>query len=560
MSTISPNLEARVRDSSVSDSEKANDECPEMELLFEGSTHYYLIYVVDEDGNRSINLALLGLLVVVFQSALYGILIHAGFGDDYLAHDKVAVEINKIDCYAINEWKVANWTVPQHAVCDSSNIHLDDNYDGNHNDNRIYLILAMILVAFFLQYDYLASISVILNAKSKWSKFAALLIFIEALLAMFCCSIFAFQGVTDGSGYDAIMNTIGVLFVHDVDEKLFEALGVINSKRLFKKKKVLNEQTQREEESKQEQHVTPTGTPTAESLAVHQSAINETNSTFRPHNQRDNAPAFSGDISKVDSNEYDPNNSNAKAFGVHIFANERNSKPQQQNNINNEPVSKPKFKHQWQLGIKYDIGNDEIILNITDDITQKAWRKIITKHDLYGNKEVKQEYFRLGGIIQHGTANYTYPPNGIGAVQVSLTRGDDVYNFAADQIDNEPEYEANNSNAEAFGVNIFGNERNNAPQYNQPQDTYNNTDVGVINSKQSFKHCKCVIWGCCTRNIKLWVTLFVVLCVVLIGAYLLPDMVFNPIAQKVLQDDYFASDIGKLFGNPDNIDTDTDTY
>ena len=240
----------------------------------------------------------------------------------------------------------------------------------------------------------------------------------------------------------------------------------------------------------------------------------QSNSTFVPYNQQsDNKPKFAGDINKVDSSQFNPQNSNAKAFGVDIFAND-NDKPQQKqqayiNNTNSSPFGNPnasnnnkpkpspsynkppqnnsspfgkpnnnnsspfgtnpnannnrqnkpqnsspfgtnpnannrpavptgpkpekRYAHKWNLGIKFDVQNDQIIITVKDDATHKTWRKLIGKHDTYG-KEVKQEYFRIGKIIQNGSAKYTYPQNGVGAVRVNLTHGNDGFNFAAPEI------------------------------------------------------------------------------------------------------------------------------
>ena len=329
------------------------------------------------------------------------------------------------------------------------------------------------------------------------------------------------QNDTDGDGY--------------LDQQEFEQL----------KQQILADQAKKEEE-KNESYTTPQG-PDPD-VAAYQSAVynnhqpqmqlnnsngrDTSNSTFKPYNQSDNAPAFSGDINKVDTSEYDPKNSNAKAFGVDIFAND-NNKPKQQyqqpqqsqpsqpsynnnsnnnksspfgkpsnsynnnsnnngynnskpantynnNNNNSSPFGKPsnnnnsygnnkpgpsggtynnntspfgnkpntynvkpavpsgpkpkrKYKHKWQLHIKFNPQMKQIILTIKDETTAKQWRKIITENDTYGN-EIKKEYFRLGGIITKGSAKYTFPPNGIGAVQVALSHENAQYNFAADPM------------------------------------------------------------------------------------------------------------------------------
>eukprot|EP01084_Bolivina_argentea_P069044 125679_1 len=269
-------------------------------------------------------------------------------------------------------------------------------------------------------------------------------------------------------------------------------------------------------EQKQEEYVTPSGISINADVAAYQSAVydnntpqmvinnsngrDNSNSTFVGYNQQNNAPQYSGNIDNVDQSDYNVNNSNAKGFGVDIFANENNNKSvynntnstnntnvndspfgkkgieyNNQSNVNakpfgtktnnsygkqndspfgkkqnlfgtkpadgynNEPKAiilknnnKPKYKHQWVLGIKYDVQKEEIILNVSDDTTGKKWRKIVTKHDYYG--DMKQEYFRLGKIINNGNAKYTYPPNDIGAVQAELSKGDDKYNFYAQPV------------------------------------------------------------------------------------------------------------------------------
>ena len=72
---------------------------------------------------------------------------------------------------------------------------------------------------------------------------------------------------------------------------------------------------------------------------------NPANSTFQAYNtsNMNDAPAFAGNIDKVDTTEYDPSNSNAKAFGVDIFQNENKVEHK-----DNEPQSNNIHIHQPQ--------------------------------------------------------------------------------------------------------------------------------------------------------------------------------------------------------------------
>eukprot|EP01083_Nonionella_stella_P126483 382848_1 len=186
---------------------------------FEGSTHYYLIYAQDPDNNdeQSITLAVLGVVVLAVQCVVNYVIIETGYEE--LARDQVPVTIHFNDC----------------GYNDDARLNLDD-FRCEIRDNSIgFLALAMILVSVFLQYDYFASIKVILTERRIWCKFAALLILLETMVTTWACCLYAYQGWWSHQGYDVIMNTVGILFIHDLDEKLFEAGSVIKMEeiRLF---------------------------------------------------------------------------------------------------------------------------------------------------------------------------------------------------------------------------------------------------------------------------------------------------------------------------------------
>ena len=95
--------------------------------------------------------------------------------------------------------------------------------------NLSYVALASVLLAFFLMHDILAALRIYTTVEGNWAKVAATIILIEALFAALIGALFA---VGAQSGYDALANCIGVLFIHDADEKAFEAYMIINAQQI----------------------------------------------------------------------------------------------------------------------------------------------------------------------------------------------------------------------------------------------------------------------------------------------------------------------------------------
>ena len=218
----------------------------EEKKLFESSTHGFMLY------NQNRQMWILSLFVMTIQFILYIIIINQGAQD--LKDDQVNVQVSFTDCDDANG-KLTNaitgssssarrlqdtsttsgtWTstssgsgssssstgVPQ-LVCEA-----DYNAFGP-------LYLAMILAAVFLQYDYIASFKVLFSSGKKFNalaKFGAVLILSEAIMATCACSLFAFNGWNDSSVYDALMNCVGILFIHDIDEKVFESVEIMDCK------------------------------------------------------------------------------------------------------------------------------------------------------------------------------------------------------------------------------------------------------------------------------------------------------------------------------------------
>jgi len=184
--------------------------------FFQESTHSFLLFKAHNGESCNLCRWLLGLFVLIIQFILYFIIIVQGVGD--YDDDQVNVNVTYSDCYHSNGKLtdgVANGLYPQ-FVCEAK----------SRDPGALYL--AMILSAIFLQYDYLACFKIIFFSKCcDGSKLAALLILCEAITASIACAIFSFNGWYNGTVYDAIMNTIGVLFIHDIDEKVFESVSII---------------------------------------------------------------------------------------------------------------------------------------------------------------------------------------------------------------------------------------------------------------------------------------------------------------------------------------------
>ena len=155
-----------------------------IKTVFQNSTHYYMIHVSDENNERSINLFILGFGVVLLQFILYFCIIASGIS--ILTVTELPVTISSFYCSSIEYWEKLGieYSVGDSAECATTT-----------SASSLYLILAMIMVSTFLQYDYFASIKILLVLKKKWSKIAASLILTEAILATLCCSLFASRNI-----------------------------------------------------------------------------------------------------------------------------------------------------------------------------------------------------------------------------------------------------------------------------------------------------------------------------------------------------------------------------
>lgn len=177
--------------------------------LFDGSTHSYLIY----SENASLTRIIVAVIVLGIQLLLLIIMLLVV--QQLLAKDLVNVHITYQDCTDKAQGQID--VLDDQLVCDAD------------EETMEYATLSFILMACFVMSDFFSCCEVLLNADyTARSKVGAVFILIENMFAAFVASLFAFQGVFTGSGYDALVNTVGILFIHDLDEKVYDALEVVN--------------------------------------------------------------------------------------------------------------------------------------------------------------------------------------------------------------------------------------------------------------------------------------------------------------------------------------------
>eukprot|EP01084_Bolivina_argentea_P267761 454610_1 len=185
--------------------------------LFEGSTHSHLIYYENISWSRFI------IAVIVLSLEIILLFLMLVTAIDLLNKDLVNVQITYQDCFdkiddndPLTGAGLIN-TSEDTLVCDVA------------EENFQYATLSFILMACFVMSDFFASFEILFSKHFGWqSKLSAAFLLIENLFAAFVASLFAFQGVFTGSGYDALVNTVGVLFIHDLDEKVYQAANIVN--------------------------------------------------------------------------------------------------------------------------------------------------------------------------------------------------------------------------------------------------------------------------------------------------------------------------------------------
>jgi len=225
VSSIKLEMDNKGKDKGTGSGENGGEE----ERVFDGSTHSYLIYFNPcESGgfSRNMNDFILGALTMVIQFVLYSIVIKEGF--DQIQGGKIPVITDWSNCDAI-DYDSTGWSGwGGGSLSDTGSLECQT---GEPTTNTIMggFTLSCILFVYFIAYDILACIKIWFKVPGAWAKFMGCVVFFEALFAFYTGVIFAFIAVGNGSSYDAIVNCIGVLFVHDLDEKMYEACELIKT-------------------------------------------------------------------------------------------------------------------------------------------------------------------------------------------------------------------------------------------------------------------------------------------------------------------------------------------
>jgi hypothetical protein len=194
--------------------------------IFKDSTHQYLIYF---GHTKDVLGLIIGCVAILIEWILFIIIIKEGY--DLFAADRVPVEVGYSDCQANH--MPENSGYPDDAM-DSDILSANHLLICEANDESdTYATLGYALLAIYLMGDVIRAMKAFFSISGVMSKVGAIIIMATAILATYAGSLFAYQGVYTGSGYDAVVNCIGVLFVIDIDEQLFTALAHVEFAKNF---------------------------------------------------------------------------------------------------------------------------------------------------------------------------------------------------------------------------------------------------------------------------------------------------------------------------------------
>ena len=221
-------------DNKNQNNEEKEEEEEEEYIYFEGSTHTWLVYLMVDTGNNEdkccmipkskISYFILGIITIGIQCLLYGMMSNEGMGElQFNRNDGLptpvltGVKLCPEDGGYINASKL---------ICGSE----PPDQSKNNNEAIGAYAVACILVVYFISKDLIECFNIWFTMKGKGSIFGyfmAIIIFCEAIFAFYVGTVYAFISAEEGSAFDAILNCIGVLFVHDLDEQLFETVEFI---------------------------------------------------------------------------------------------------------------------------------------------------------------------------------------------------------------------------------------------------------------------------------------------------------------------------------------------
>ena len=175
--------------------------------VFTDSVYRDLIYY---GKTKSCNGLTLSLMVLISQIICYSIFVTEGL--ETISKDNINVSINWFDCDDANFDDLA---LTDYLVCEAEVL------EGMRQ--FFSWLLPTLLLSAFTYGDILACIKAIRIVDGKWATFSALLILFMEFYALYAAALFSYIGsYTAGSLFDSIVNCVGVLFIHDMDNKVYE--------------------------------------------------------------------------------------------------------------------------------------------------------------------------------------------------------------------------------------------------------------------------------------------------------------------------------------------------
>ena len=202
--------------------------------VFSESTHGFLIYAEE---HRDVNKILLGSLLWCIQLALYSLLWHEAWNK--IIEDQIEVTVSHKHCngHTMNIASDANAYYPAKYpnYIEASSLQCDTDVIGH--SFLYHLLLPTVLLAMYVQSDFVSCFSVIFTHKGCFRKMIALIVLSESMFALYTGLLWCYQGIYKGSRYDSIINAVGVIFIHELDEQLFAATERLIQSEMLKNSK-----------------------------------------------------------------------------------------------------------------------------------------------------------------------------------------------------------------------------------------------------------------------------------------------------------------------------------
>eukprot|EP00484_Ammonia_sp_Unknown_P019893 CAMPEP_0197026772 /NCGR_PEP_ID=MMETSP1384-20130603/6801_1 /TAXON_ID=29189 /ORGANISM="Ammonia sp." /LENGTH=266 /DNA_ID=CAMNT_0042455501 /DNA_START=49 /DNA_END=850 /DNA_ORIENTATION=+ len=194
-----------------------DDVVAHLDQLFQGSTHRYIIYF---GHTKDLNGLIIAFAVLSLQWLLFSMMngeaVRTANGNDTVP---LVVEIS--DYCQHNGTLVSSKFTSFTDFTKNVECHWSEN---NVFDHFEVVMLGYTLLAFYLMGDVIQAIKAFFVVPGCWSKLGALLVIFTGGYAGWTGSLFAYSGSLGGSSFEALGNCIGVLFITDFDEKIYQAL------------------------------------------------------------------------------------------------------------------------------------------------------------------------------------------------------------------------------------------------------------------------------------------------------------------------------------------------